>query len=194
MQVLNLINKNNYTLPYKLGKELGYGAHGQIFDLIDFPNKAIKLSVCFDQFDGKLSSLYEEINKNLFYIKTNKPQILVCVYEHNFILNGCRKTINKNQNYILYYYIMEKLQEISNDEAEVFRYILDETIVKDVCSADVLRNLQLTLDINKKNVMMFFDGLKNSKIKHLDLHVRNIMKDRRCNFKLIDLDLIEIGD
>jgi thiamine kinase-like enzyme len=114
------------------------------------------------------------------------------VYKHDFILSGSRETINGNQDYIIYYYIMEKLQEISKDESKVFLEIFENSLEENI--ENILQKMRGALDFNKKNVMVFYTGVKNSKIKHLDLHVGNIMKDRKGNFKLIDLDLIEIGD
>ena len=48
MQVLKLLQENNIDINYVLGKELGCGADGQIFELVDFPNKVIKLCVLYD--------------------------------------------------------------------------------------------------------------------------------------------------
>jgi len=46
--------------------------------------------------------------------------ICVSIYEHNFLGYGVRDTCFGEQKYILYYYIMEKLQKTTDDERKVF--------------------------------------------------------------------------
>jgi hypothetical protein len=195
MQVLNLINQNNFKLKYALSNELGFGAHGQVFDLKNYPNRVIKLSIFYDEFDNKFDSIYSKIDENLKFIEINKPLAFAKVYDHDFIFHNFRKTVNGDQDYIIYYYIMEKLQEISNNEVKVFKKILsyeENVFFKEKIIKNILQDMRKKIDFNEKKVMMFYRNFMNSNIEHLDLHVRNIMKDFNGNFKLIDFEKIEV--
>lgn len=182
-------------LPKNLSNEIGYGADGQIFNIIDDPNKVIKISVLYDI--GQEFS-YEPIDKNLSYIQENKPTFIVTVYEHAFLARSKRKTYVGEQEYIIHYYIMEKLNKITEDEKKVFHSILsheDNCVVKKYSKVKInalLRGMQYGLDFDYKKIFDFHQSIMNSNITHNDIHARNIMKDNIGNFKLIDLDRLEI--
>jgi thiamine kinase-like enzyme len=107
---------------------------------------------------------------------------------------------NTKQRYVLYYYIMEKLQKITEDEHKVFDSLVsheDRGKKKNFTPAKVkemLQGLRKGLDFDAQRVTFFYDNFNKSPVAHLDIHPRNIMKDAAGNFKLIDFDRAEINN
>ncbi len=194
MQVVNLINKNNIIINHSLGKELGYGRDGQVFEIND--NKVIKLCVLFenDYITLTINHIYDKISSILNLIEKDMPLAYVRVYEHNFLGKFRRTTINGPENYILYYYLMEKLNKISEDEAKVFSTIIShEDLNKEkkynfLELEKILNGLNVGLDFDKQKVTLFLDNLKNTNIIQNDCHQRNILKNNNGDFKFVDLD------
>lgn len=192
MQVLRLIQRHGFDLQFSLGDELGYGADGQIFSLLDHKDKVIKLCVSYDNYS------YEYIDSILSYLETNNDHICVRVCEHAYIGSGSEKSLYGERNFILYYYIMDRLNKISEDEKKVFHSILsheDMNVNKQYSLSTVsnmLHGMQKGLDFDYNKVIYFYNEIKLSKLDHRDMHVRNIMKDNVGNFKLIDFDRARI--
>lgn len=199
MQTLKLLNQNNCKINFTLGSEIGFGgADGQVFEILNSPNKVIKISVLYDDFNSTLTleDKYANVSNTLEFLKNKTPLEYACVYEHEYLGKYNRPFYEKQdgQDYILYYYIMEKLNKISEDEKKVFHSILsheDRNAVKNFSFLKIkkmLSGLSMGLDFDKEKIILFYESIQTSKIKHLDLHPRNIMKDNSGNFKLIDFD------
>jgi serine/threonine protein kinase len=200
MQVLKLINQNSCHTNHLIGAELGIGADGQVFSLQNEENKVIKFCVKFDYFDTSLKSDYQNIDKILSYIANKKPLAYAQVYEHDCLGEYSRDMYDgSKQKYILYYYVMEKLSKISEDEKKVFHSILsheDRNAKKNFSILkikEMLSGLRLGLDFSSEKIILFCENLNNVSISHNDIHPRNIMKDKNNNFKLIDFDRCTIN-
>ena len=50
------------------------------------------------------------------------------------------------------------------------------------------------LDFSAEKVRLFCDNIRKVPAHHLDIHVRNIMKNDLGEFKLIDLDRVVLED
>ncbi len=197
MQVLNLLQQNNITQIPFLGKELGFGADGQVFELADDPYRVIKLSVCFDE-----EKTYEDVEEILQYLLQYQPLSYATVYEATYLGHYNRQIIRGNtsvlQNYFLYFYVLEKLYKISEDEKKIFHSIIsheDKNITKNYPLSKVkemLDGMSYSLDFDYNKVLFFYQHLQNCPLKHLDLHVRNIMKDGNGNFKMTDFDRMKL--
>jgi thiamine kinase-like enzyme len=93
---------------------------------------------------------------------------------------------------------MEKLFKISEDERKIFHTILsheDRNIVKNYPLDKVkkmLTGMSYSLDFDYNKVIFFYQNLRDCPLQHLDLHVRNIMKDIDGNFKMIDFDRMKL--
>ena len=192
MNVLNLCKEFcPDKLPINVGVRLGDGSNGECLSIVGDPNMVIKLSILYDYNIG-LYKFYEEIRKSINYIIQTKPRAYVNVYEQGYF--GTFSRYSGGQKFILYYYLMEKLQEISEDEARVFHSILsheDRLIKKNWSSVKIdkiLKSLSTALDFDASMVKLFLEDIKLSNLIHRDLHSRNIMKTISGNFKLIDLD------
>lgn len=193
MLVLKLLPEN---INFNLGTRLGDGADGEVFELSDYNDRVIKFCVLFEYPDTMLEHEYLKRSNALAVLKNTHSDVYAQVYKDEFIglFNRPIEWSTSGQNYILYYYIMEKLNKISEDERRVFHSILcheDKNINKNFSIKKInqmLEGMSTALDFDKQKVMLFCEGLKNSKIIHNDLHVRNIMKDNLGNFKLIDFD------
>lgn len=193
MQTLLLCQKDCPALiPKDLGLELGSGADGQVFELNNCPDKVLKISVLFDL------DKFSKIESYLNYLSTNYIDTCARVYEYKNLGHFNRDTVYGSQDYILYYYVMEKCFKISEDEKKVFHSILshedrgfDKNFSLDLINK-MLQGLALGLDFDKKKVILFCEKIKQSSINHLDLHVRNIMKNDLGFFKMVDLDRIEL--
>jgi serine/threonine protein kinase len=195
MLVLKLCNQVcPDKVKFNLFNKLGDGADGEVFELED--NKVIKFCVQFDYGYPSLKDSYQKISKTLSYIQYNKPPVYARVYEYDYLGKYDREVFgtDKKQEYILYYYIMERLVGISEDEKKVFHSLLsheDRGIFKNYSILKIkkmLEGMQLGLDFDMGRVIFFCEKLMQSSIIHNDLHPRNIMKDKDGNFKLIDFD------
>lgn len=190
MQVLSLIQKHNIHFDLPIGKELGAGADGQCFEL---NNKVIKLSVLFEP----SSKNYKQIKKVLQFVIDNQPNMCARVYEQGYIGKGYRSFLgakNNKQKFLLYYYTMERLSKISDDEKRVFHSVIshnDSGFKKDYSINKIksmLIEMNRFLDFEFDKVYSFCNALKYCPIDQNDIHERNIMKDNIGNFKLVDFD------
>jgi hypothetical protein len=202
MQALALCQKTcPDKIPFIPVDKLGDGADGDVYGLEHDPNKVIKFCVLYERYPGDdIKKTYKNIDRVLLYLEKYKPHVCARVYMHKFLSHGIRKTTEGEQKYLLYYYIMQKLFKISDDEKKVFHSILsheDMGINKEFTLdlvQDMLIGMSKGLEFDINSVLSFYDDIRKVKIKHLDLHVRNIMKDQFGNFKLIDFDRAKIGE
>jgi len=176
---------------------LGYGNDGEVFQLLEDPNKVIKFSVVYDC----NYSNYANLDKVLSYLAMTNDPVCARVYERKYLGEYPWEFFGGVQRkYILHYYIMDKLNKISEDEYKVFHSIIsheDRNIVKNYSVEkikDILKGLSKGLDFDERRVIFFYDNLINGPIHHVDLHPRNIMKDGAGYFKLIDFDRCYIKD
>jgi len=188
-------------IPPNLGERLGSGADGEVFSLTDDPQKVLKLGIIYEHHDGELFAYYNEIDRVLNYLIKTQPAAYAHVYEHGYLgfysreMPYWRKGIQK---FVIYYYTMERLRKISEDESKVFHSIIsheDRGIKKNFSSekiAEMLQGLGRGLDFDAEKIKLFCNNINEAVPHHLDIHIRNIMKDESNNFKLIDLDRIEL--
>lgn len=184
MNILKYISK----FPFEHKNKLGEGADGEVFQL---DNKAIKYSILFDY--SNIDNIFKSRFRLFKSIKENSPNIFPIIYDFNKIEESYRLFDNSNQKYIVYYYVMDFLNKISDDEFKVFHTLLsheDSNLIKNYSNhqiESILCELNNYLNFDKNKVQNFIFDYKKSNYIHLDLHPRNIMK---CNgdFKLIDLD------
>lgn len=189
MQILEYFKKRRALHePWKPSEQIGRGVDGEVFDLVGFPNKVIKL--CKTSDFQKFESFILVVDR-LFYYPTH---IHARVYDRG----GMSFYPGKEYGYALYWYVMEKLLPISDDEQKVFHTILsheDRNIVKNYTSSElekILEGLRRGLDFDAERVKFLCDGIRTSPIKHLDIHPRNIMKNAAGDFKLIDFDRVQL--
>jgi hypothetical protein len=170
----------------ELSTRLGDGADGEVFELTQDPNKVIKLCVSFND-------SINQVERVLHHMINSPAPTHARVYE--YVRLGCYRT---EIVYWLYYYTMEKLQKISDDEKKVFHSIISH----EDCNAEknfslikvkkMLKGLSKGLDFDAERVIFFYDNCRKTQVAHLDIHVRNIMKDAAGNFKLIDFDRAQL--
>lgn len=202
MYVLSLCNQFcPEKIPVKVGGRLGEGADGEVLEIIDDPSKVIKLGILYERHDRGFEKYYKQIQRVLDYMMLVQPAAYARVYEHGYLGTYSRKAEHwrtGKQKFIIYYYIMEKLQKTTEDERKVFHTILsheDRGIEKNFSPAkirEMLEGMSRGLDFDAEKVMLFCDNIRGASVSHLDIHVRNIMKDDAGKFKLIDLDRIEL--
>lgn len=193
------------TIPVEVGQFLGEGADGDVYQIKSDPDKVIKLSKLYDSYSYKdLDATYSGVVNVLSYLEHNPTSIFARVYSHGYMgtfdrkqlysING--KEFSRKQKFILYYYTMEKLNKISEDELRIFHSIIsheDRGYPKNYSLdkiSEMLIGMQRHLDFDKQKVMMFCTSIKNAEITHCDIHERNIMKDNSGNFKLVDFDRV----
>lgn len=153
--------------------------------------------ICYT-LDDKILKICANANiynlNNLNYLRDNPDPAYAKVYEIQYLDMFAKNDVD----YIVYYYIMEKLNNISEDEKKVFFTILsheDKNIKKDYSSSQlkkILDDLSRGLDIEPSRIMLFCERLRDSKLKHLDISERNILVDGSGNYKLIDFERIEL--
>ena len=188
-------------LPVEPDARLGDGADGEVLSIVGQPDKVLKLGILYELHNRGLQGAYMHIKNMLSYMAKLQPQGYVRVYESGYLGTFSRPMADwdsGSQKFIIYYYIMEKLQKISDDERKVFHSILsheDRGIEKHFSKEkrnEMLKGMSRALDFDAEKVRLFCDNIEAAPLSHLDIHVRNIMKDSLGNFKLIDLDRIEL--
>jgi len=182
----NLLNK----IPYVLGKKIGAGGDGSIYDISN--NKVIKLSIIYDMIiDDPLDAQYKQSVKVFSYLKDNNPKGFAKVYDFGFLCKDDRQVHNYGKDdFIIHFHVMEKLNKLSEKDKSILFHILNG-FEKKLNSKIVIKELieiQKYIDFDLEKVKMFYNQLLNSKITHCDLHVRNIMKNNDDEFLLIDFD------
>ena len=195
MIVLSLCNKLKIKIPKVLNR-LGEGADGEVFQLPDL-DKVIKLSVLYDNENSveKFDNQFSNIENHILNIMDLNPEPFAKIYDYKYLGNFERDHYTKNkQSYVLYYYVLEKLFKISNDEKEVLSRILfkpnkdfDYSNLYSHNKAIRILN-KINLDFNKEEILKFYSNIKKSPIIHSDIHLSNIMKNKDGQFKLIDFD------
>lgn len=188
-------------LPFQPGHRLGDGADGEVLSIENEQDRVLKLGILYEQHDYGLDEYFQHIQKTLEYFTKNNPQPYVRVYEHGYLGTYSRPMSywkSGKQGFIIYYYVMEKLEKISEDESKVFHSIIsheDRGIEKNFSSQkihEMLQGLGRGLDFDAEKITLFCNKIRTAPVSHLDLHVRNIMKDKTGAFKLIDLDRINL--
>jgi len=198
MFVLSLCNQLcPDKLPVVVGERLGDGSDGEVFTINDQPEKVIKLCVIYDSPARRVKDYHSRIKLILDYMVQNSPEPYAKLYEHGYLGQYRRAFYDspkKDQPFVIYYYIVEKLEKLTEDEKKVFHTILsheDRGITKNYTPEklrETLQGLGRGLDFDAEKVTLFCDNIRKSPVSHLDLHPRNIMKTKGGEFKLIDFD------
>lgn len=196
MRVVKLIQQNcPEALPNRIGFWLGDGADGEVYSIEGDPSKVYKFVVLFDYEHHTPFRKYEKVDGVLSYLHTNPSPAYAKVYSYTRLGQWYQPQYSGvPEPYILYYYSMERLQKLSEDERKVFHSILsheDQNIVKNYSATKLqkmLQGMERGLDFNLEKVISFSDNIKKTPINHRDIHPRNIMTDINGNFKLIDFD------
>lgn len=185
MNILNIFKKYTDFDLSCLGPKLGSGVTGSVFE---FKDNAIKLCINYN------ASLFFDSNQSIInFLLENKDPNFVKVY--NYKLYGPYGDCDLR--FKLSAMVMEKLLKISDDEEKVFHTILsheDSNKKKNFSNLElkkILKELGCGLDFDEKKVIFFYEGLRNSKIDHPDIHQRNIMKDHLNNFKMVDCEFVK---
>lgn len=180
-------------LPVEPDQRLGDGADGECLSIVGDPDRVIKLGVLYDRGSQSIQSRYKKIKQSLETLIQTQPQAYVRVYEQNYLGTYDRPWCDTRQDFILYFYIMERLNPLSEDERKVFHSILsheDLGLIKSYPPKKVremLQGMSKGLDFDVEQVSLFVAQLQAAPLEHLDLHPRNIMK-RDGAFRLIDID------
>lgn len=202
MFVLSLCNQLcSDKIPYQTDTRLGDGADGEVFSIVNEPTKVIKLGIKYEHHDEDLDREYNRIREAIDYFIHTSPAAYARVYEQGYLGTFSRDIPSYRggkQKFTMYYYIMEKLEKITEDEKKVFHTIIsheDRGIEKNFSPSKVremLQGMSRGLDFDAEKVTLFCENIKSAAVSHLDMHVRNIMKDSSGEFKLIDLDRIKL--
>ena len=190
MLINKYLEQNNLKINYNLDY-IADGADGTVFKIDD--RRVLKLSVIFDYNDNLLKD-FRNVNNTINELIHFGDSNFAKVYEYKYLGTFSRTLDTDKQNYVLYYYIMEMLNPLSEDEKKVFHTILsheDKNIVKNYSDKeinDMLHMLSYGLDFDTNGVKLLCDGLKKSKIKHTDIHSRNIMKNNDGKYLMVDFD------
>lgn len=173
MKPSEFIKKHNIELPFNLGKEIGSGVDGQVFEKQGDDGRVIKLSIK-DDFNAF---------ENAWLIYSCQPKHFVSVFDFGCLSN------------IIYWVEMEKLLPISEDEQRIFHTLIShEDANKQKLSSYhhgwfiMANELSEWFSLDKEKIKQFCLSIQTSPILHGDLHPRNVMKDKNGNYKLVDFD------
>lgn len=191
MFAYKLCDENNVIPSLNLQESLGEGADGEVFSISK--KEVVKLHVLYENSifceNKNIDIVFNEIIKSFEIIKNTKPKHIVKIFDYKFLGKFQKKLTYNKQNYILFYSIMEKLNKLTDDEKRVFHTVIS---LKENFYQKTLNELNGYLLFSVEKVKLFLNQIKKSKINHLDFGTQNIMKDDFGNFKLIDLDRLEI--
>lgn len=186
-------------IPVAINNKIGEGADGEVYEVRDNPEQVIKFCILYQTGRKTVDSIYKKIS-NVLDVLSNPTPAFATVYSYGLVGEFKRQVAwtNHPQPYLIYYYIMEKLNKITEDEEKVFHSILshkDRGIHKNYSDdkiKEMLLGMKTALDFDEKKITFFCDNIKNSPVSHMDIHERNIMKDSFGNFKFVDFDRAQI--
>lgn len=194
MLAYSLVKKVTNKFDSLVNLKIADGADGEVFTTID--NRVIKFAVHYCWQSENTDSIIESRLKTYQAIKENS-NVYATVYDYGYIGKGTRQTVSGTQDYILFYYVTERCDKISEDESKVFHSILsheDSNKSKTYSLAQVkemLHGMSYGLDFSINDVVAFYVEINKCNVKHLDVHPRNIMKVNN-KFKFIDFDRCSI--
>jgi len=195
MQAFKLVRKNTNKYSSIVGNLIGEGADGDVYSIKNNLDKVIKFSVYYICRNEDLKKIIYDRLDNFSLVQKNS-NLFAKLYEYNYIGSGFRDTVNGSQEYLLFSCVMEKCSKITEDESKVFHSILsheDNNLNKNYSIDKIkkmLKGLSFGLEFSEEKIICFVKKIKESSIKHTDIHPRNIMKDAFDNFKFIDFDRI----
>jgi serine/threonine protein kinase len=169
--------------------ELGRGADGVVFSTDD-PNRAIKVGAFRPHPSQTADFAWRNLARTLDFLIKSPSEAYARVFAY--------QSLGSLDNGSPYFYVMERLQKLSDDEFKVYHSILsheDRNLKKDLSKNkiyQILSELNRGLDFNLSEIMLFCERLKKSKIMHRDLHPRNVLKTLNGQFKLIDFERCDI--
>jgi hypothetical protein len=212
MKPLDILTQRKIELPFKLGEELGRGQDGQVFEVIEsyveygYPIKrgsVIKLSAIYG---ANSYRQYMRVAAHLGFLKHNRTPhfaavfnfALLCNFDLPEMISSTSNKLQPKESCTVYYVEMEKLLPLDPEETKLFHTLLsheDANKQKDFSPEGLTKRIDELADwfvFEKKDVLAFCLAATSGKIRHKDLHPRNIMKDRLNQFKLVDLDRLEL--
>lgn len=160
MNAREIIRENLKNIPYKLDWFVAQGADGFVYELQDDNTKVIKISIlCNYTIEKNLIKVYNAITDVYKYIQKNNLNRFVSIYDYGIVQQGERIFDGKKQSFIVHYCVMDKLEKLSKKDVEYL-----------------------------ENNQEFWDELDDFDFDHGDLQIRNVLKDKNGNYKLIDFD------
>lgn len=173
---------------YPVGNFIGGNADGEVFSSGENVIKFTEIK------DSKKNANIKYFNnkKAIEYIIDNDIKHFCKIYDFGLV------KVFENDYRIIYFYLMEKLNPLSDDERKVFHSTISHEDFNKIKNFDekrinnIVNEMSHFFDFDKQKVTQFINEVQYSNVKHLDIHPRNIMKDNFGNFKFIDFDRIQI--
>lgn len=196
-----IFNEDNFMINIE---EIGSGISSTIYEIKD-TNKVLKISDNRNEFYGyeKLIEAFEEDSsiKNYFEI----PLILAPINK-SFYQQIELSDISYNNQNPRYYFILNKLNKLDDNETKIFEDILKYYNASDISEIIIdyeneideddeyimdhlIENGHKYIDNEMKNIWEFFKIIFSycEEYEFFDIHVDNIMKDNQGNYKVIDI-------
>jgi len=181
--LVNSLFELGLELP-KLGKIIGYGSEGEVYEY--GPGKVIKIGS-----SGSSDTIREMINVLTQVKASHKFGCLAKVLEFDVLY----KIVDEEAGTIdyIYYIVTERMEKSSRD-------VVSEDLVSDVnyvlsrCSnpSTTSKALERAEGLVQKdpdlsdNLVRFVKCIQKTKFRSTDLHVDNVMVDSSGNFKVVD--------
>lgn len=190
-------------IPVQIGERLGCGVDGEVFAIKDDPLRAIKLGRLYEQPQQSVQQQFQHLEKVLQLLQHEHSPAYVYLHEYGYLCTSSQQRFapprrRYTQQFVLYYYIMDRLIPITEDEGKVLHSILsheDRGIKKDFSAGKVremLIGMSTGLDFDIEKITLFCHNIKEAPFLHLDIAIRNIMKNGAGEFKLIDIDRMSL--
>lgn len=157
-----------------LGKLLGSGRQGEVYDLGD---RVLKIQVAIDEEDAR--DRVAEIKRLMGKDATVYPRI----YEADVLCEIDNPGVGRSQGWA-YYYVMEKLEPADNAEevAAIVRAKISGKPIKQYMGSHFL-----------DDALELYDRLEESGTVHVDVNPGNVMRTSDGILKLVDLDSVVVS-
>lgn len=180
---------------FNFGEKLGSGAHGDIWELLNYPDKVMKVAWAPLDVPKEFHNLPNNIGQRWTF--PNVQATYQYLLQHQFpalakIFDF--RPLHKRTDRQYYSVLLERLQPLTEPEQKVMKSVCMDyngNIETGKCLYHI-DELKGWLEFNAHKVITFYTALGNLPVIHRDFHRRNIMKDAQGNFKLIDFELLDI--
>ncbi len=171
---------------YPVNERLNGGADGDVFTSDD---KIIKFVKIKDE-KKNANNVWNKNKAIITKIMDISPKHFCKIYDFGLIC------VSENPYSIVYFYLMEKLNGLSDDEKKAIDTLISHRDYNRKINfnkaLDLVPALDKYLEFDSNKMNLFIKQIQGSNIIHNDIHARNVMKDNFGNFKLIDFERMSI--
>lgn len=191
-----IFDENNYMINIE---EIGYGSNSNIYEILGL-NKVLKISRSEEEFKAneKLQTLKRRDSNisNYFLIP-----LIIAPTNQNFYQQINDGDDIDNERYLRYYFILDKLIPLNQFEKDIFNEITFYYTNYNLQHADLYEDEEVLRERLQsrfgEEYKSFFNWLIKANqyllhYKFVDAHIKNIMKIKDGDWRIIDLQILDL--